>query len=74
VCYGEGKGIEKDGGITVKWMQRAVEHGDPAIDANLAEYMMEDLRGAPKWNEALRLFQSSLNRFAPSKTTSAWLL
>jgi TPR repeat protein/Leucine-rich repeat (LRR) protein len=74
LCYARGRGVEKDGGMAVKWMRRAAEQGDPAMEANLAELFMEGLGGAPDWVEALQLFQSSLNIYAPSKVTSAWML
>jgi hypothetical protein len=35
---------------------------------------MEGLGGAPNWIKALRLFESSLGTYAPSKITSAWML
>jgi TPR repeat protein/Leucine-rich repeat (LRR) protein len=73
-CYAFGRGVDKDWAIAMKWMRRAAEQGDPAIEANLAELLMEGLGGAPNWIEALRLFESSLGTYAPSKITSAWML
>jgi TPR repeat protein len=73
-CYAFGRGVDKDGAIAMKWMRRAAEQGDPAIEANLAELLMEGHGGAPNWIEALRLFESSLGTYAPSKITSAWML
>jgi TPR repeat protein len=55
-------------------MRRAAEQGDPSIQANLAELLMEGLGGAPSWDKALRLFESSVGTYAPSKITSAWML
>ncbi|GAQ86530.1 hypothetical protein KFL_002950020 [Klebsormidium nitens] len=74
MCYARSRGVDKDGAKAVKWMRTAAQQGDPGIKANLAEYLMEGLGGAPNWVEALQLFQSSLVSKAPSKVTSAWML